>query len=303
MGHRMHEISTPRPVRLTASTAPLIGALLIVDSLHFVFARILLPLVPPLTAALFVLAIGTAEVGLFSMLHRRIDLAAFVRRRWFFLSIGFCVAASTALNYTAVAFIDPGTASLLAKAEIAFTLSIGIVWLQDRLTRAQGAGALLALFGVGMITFQPGDYLSPGALMVLGSAFLYALHAAITKRYGGQIDFVDFFFFRLLCTTAFLLLFVVGRQALVWPGASAWWVLILVGTIDVVVSRTIYYVLLRRLSVSLLSIVLTLSPVATIGWSLLLFTTWPTPRQLLGGVAVLLGVCIVTIARSASDAE
>ena len=183
-------------MRLSASAAPLIGALLIVDSLHFVFARILLPLVPPLTAALFVLAIGTAEVGLFSMLHRRIDLAAFVRQRWFFLSIGFCVAASTALNYTAVAFIDPGTASLLAKAEIAFTLSIGIVWLGDQLTRTQGAGALLALFGVAMITFQPGDYLSPGAMMVLGSAFLYALHAAITKRYGGQIDFVDFFFFR-----------------------------------------------------------------------------------------------------------
>jgi O-acetylserine/cysteine efflux transporter len=302
MGHRMHEISTPRPAPLTASTAPLIGVLLIVDSLHFVFARLLLPLLPPLTAALFVLAIGTAEVGLFGMLRRRIDLATFVRRRWFFLSIGFCVAASTALNYTAVAFIDPGTASLLAKAQIAFTLSIGIIWLRDRLTRTQGAGTLLALFGVAIISFQPGDYLSPGALMVLASAFLYALHAAITKRYGGQIDFVDFFFFRLLCTTAFLLLFVVSRQALVWPGANAWWVL-LVGTIDVVVSRTIYYVLLRRLSVSLLSIVLTLSPVATIGWSLLLFSTWPTPRQLLGGAAVLLGVGIVTIARSASGAE
>ena len=157
----MHEIATPRPVRLTASAAPLIGALLIIDSLHFVFARILIPLLPPLTAALFVLAIGTAEVGLFSILHRRIDLAAFVRRRWFFLSIGFCVAASTALNYTAVASIDPGTASLLAKAEIAFTLSIGIVWLRDRLTWAQGTGALLALFGVAMIAYRPGDYLSP----------------------------------------------------------------------------------------------------------------------------------------------
>ena len=102
------------------------------------------------------------------------------------------------------------------------------------------------------------------------------------------------------CTTAFLLLFVVGRQALVWPGASAWWVLMVVGTIDVVVSRTLYYVLLRRLSVSLLSIVLTLSPVAAIGWSLLLFSAWPTPRELLGGVAVLIGVGIVTIARSVS---
>jgi hypothetical protein len=60
MGHCMHELSTPHPRRLTASAVSLISTLLMVDSLHFVFARLLLPLLPPLTAALFVLAIGTA---------------------------------------------------------------------------------------------------------------------------------------------------------------------------------------------------------------------------------------------------
>jgi O-acetylserine/cysteine efflux transporter len=285
-----------------ADTRPLlIVALLIVDSLHFVFARMLISFVPPAVGALYVLAIGTALVGLFGLVRRRIHLSALARQPWLFLSIGFCVATSTALNYAAVAFIDPGTASLLGQMSLVFGLGIGLVWLRERMTPAQAGGALLALGGVAIITFQPGDYLSQGALMVLASALLYAIHAAIAKRYGAQVDFVDFFFFRLLCTTAFLLLFVVGSQSLVWPAPPALALLALAGTVDVVVSRTLYYVLLRRMPVSLLSIVLTLSPAVAIGWSLLLFAAWPTPRQLLGGAAVLLGVAVATLARSARD--
>src|SRR5262245_39623371 len=213
----MQETSAVRPVRLADTGALLIVILLVVDSLHFVFARMLLPLMPPAVSALYIMAVGTVEVALFGLFGKRIHLATLMRQRWFFLAIGFLVAVSTTLNYVAVEFIDPGTASLLGKTSLLFGLGIGMVWLRERLTRAQVGGAVLALAGVGVITFQPGDYLSRGALMVLASAFLYAIHAALTKRYGGEIDFVDFFFFRLLCTTGFVLLMVVGSQPLVWP--------------------------------------------------------------------------------------
>jgi len=205
------------------------------------------------------------------------------------------VAASTNINYEAVALIDPGTASLLSETSILFGLGLGLFWLREKLTRAQIGGALLAVIGVFVITFQPGAYMRLGSLLVLSSAFMYALHAAIAKRYGGQIEFLDFFFFRLLCTTGMLLFFAVGRQALVWPSAHAWPLLALVGTVDVVVSRTLYYVVLRRLQMSVHSIVLALSPLAAVLWSLLLFDTLPTLQQFLGGAAVILGVLIVTI--------
>jgi drug/metabolite transporter (DMT)-like permease len=196
-----------------------------------------------------------------------------------------------------VAFIDPGTASLLAEMYILFGVAFGLIWLRDKLSPAQIAGALVAVAGVFIITFQSGDYMRLGSLMVLSSAFMYALHAAIAKRYTGDIEFLDFFFFRLLCTTGFLLLFAIGRRALAWPSTTAWLLLALVATVDVVVSRTLYYVALRRLKMSIHSIVLTLSPLAAICWSLLLFDTFPTPQQLLGGGGVILGVLLVTIAR------
>jgi drug/metabolite transporter (DMT)-like permease len=246
---------------------------------------------------MYVLAIGTVEVALFGLTRKRLRFNTLGKRLWFFLAIGFLVAASTNINYEAVAFIDPGTASLLHQTAIIFGLMFGLFWLRERLTLAQMCGALVAVTGVFIIAFQPGNYLRIGSLLVLSATFMYALHAAIVKRYGGQIEFLDFFFPRLLCTTGFLFLFALGRRALVWPSATAWLLLILVGTVDVVVSRTLYYVALRRLKMSIHTILLTFSPVATVLWSLLLFDTMPTPQQLLGGTAVILGVLIVTINR------
>ena len=273
----------------------LIAALTLVDSLHFVFARLLLPYISPSVSAMYVLAFATLEVGIFGVLSKTINVMSMRRNPVFFLIIGFLVAASTNINYEAVAFIDPGTASLLSQTSIIFGLVLGLFWLRDKLSRNQLFGAIIAILGVLIITFQPGDYLRLGSLMVLMSSFLYALHTAITKRYGSDIKFVDFFFFRLLCTTLFLFIFSLGRQQLALPSWKALILLILVGTVDVVISRTLFYVALRRMDMSIHAIILTLSPVATVLWSLLLFSTFPTWGQIIGGAAVLLGVLIVTL--------
>jgi drug/metabolite transporter (DMT)-like permease len=274
---------------------PLIAVLLIVDSLHFVFARLLLPHISPAVSVTFVMAVATAEVGLLGLLRGRLHPSAFRKNAGLFLTIGFLVAASTNISYEAVAYIDPGTASLLSQTALLFGLGFGLFWLREKLSPIQIGGALVAVIGVFVIAFQPGDYLRIGSLMVLGGALMYATHAAVAKRYGGEIDFFDFFFFRLLCTSGFLLLFSWGRRALTWPDAPTWGLLVLVGTVDVVVSRTLYYVALRRLKMSVHAIVLTLSPVATVLWSLLLFDAVPTLRQLVGGSAVLMGVAIATV--------
>ena len=224
-------------------------------------------------------------------------MAVFRRYVWFFLGVSFLVATSTVLNYTAVAFIDPGTASLLGKTSVLFGLAFGLAWLRERLTAFESLGALIAIFGILIITFQPGDYLQVGALMVLVSTFMYALHASLVKRHTVQMGLTEFFLFRLLCTTGFLFLFAAGRGQLVRPSGSAWLILILAGTMDVAISRGLYYVALRRLSLTHHSLILTLSPVATILWTLLIFGIVPTAQQLVGGAAVLLGVLMVTMGR------
>lgn len=286
---------TPAKTRIIDNAPLIVVGLLLIDSLHFVFARLLLPHLPPMTSATLVLLVALVEVSIFAKITGRLRFDTFRQNIWFFLAIGFLVAVSTNLNYTAVVYIDPGTASMLAKSSVVFGLGFGLFWLRDRFNKLQSVGALLALTGVFVISFQPGDYLRLGAFMVVGSAFMYALHAALVKRFSGHLSLTDFFLFRLAATSAFLLIFAAGGGQLVWPTRQAWLLLLLVGTVDVVISRGLYYLALRQLKLTYHAIVLTLSPVVAIGWSIFLFSTSPTLQQTIGGVAVLAGVLLVTL--------
>jgi drug/metabolite transporter (DMT)-like permease len=273
----------------------LFAVLLVVDSLHFVFARALLPHLPPEMSAFLLLGVAAVEVGAYQAARGRVHPYAFLGHWRFFAAIGLLVAASTVINYSAVAYIDPGTASLLGKTSVLFSLALSLWWLRERLQRVEVIGALLAIAGTFVISFQPGDYLRLGSLLVLASTFFYAVHTAIVKRHGEAIDFGDFFLYRVATTAFFLFLFVVARGRLVAPTPVAWLLVIVAGTVDVVISRSLYYLSLRRMTMSIHTIILTPSPVVTILWSLALFGETPSALGLAGGFLIILGVALVTM--------
>ncbi len=280
-----------------ANLTLLFAVLLVADSLHFIFARALLPHLPAEMSSFLVLGIATVEVAAFQAARGNVGVGA-LRRHWpLFATIGVLVAASTVINYAAVAYVDPGTASLLGKTGVLFSLALGILWLRERLRPSEVLGAGLAIVGVFLIGFQPGDYLRLGSLMVLVSTFLYALHTAVVKRHGEGIDFGDFFLYRVASIAFFLFLFAAARGQLVWPTPVAWLIAFIAGTVDVVISRSLYYLSLRRMSMSIHTIILTLSPVVTILWALALFSETPSQISLIGGALVVGGVALVTLRR------
>lgn len=288
----------PKQTTLPVASLPvLFTVLLIVDSLHFVFARALLPHLSAEMSSFLVLGIAAVQVGTYQAVRGRIHLDA-VRRHWrFYTAIGLLVAASTVINYAAVAYIDPGTASLLSKTSVLFSLGFSLFWLRERFQRIEFLGALIAIIGIVVISFQPGDYLRFGSLMVLVSTFLYALHTAVVKRYGELIDFGDFFLFRIASIAFFLFLFAAGRGRLEWPTPIAWLLVIIAGTVDVVISRSLFYLSLRRMPMGIHTIILTLSPMVAVLWSLVLFGVIPTLSSFAGGALIILGVALVTIWR------
>lgn len=275
----------------------LVPALLLTESLHFVFARLLLPYLPPVASGLYVMALATFQVALFG--RRAIQWGVLRTHLAFFLGIGALVAVNTNMGFLAVAYIDPGTAALLTRTSVIFNVALGMIWLGERLTRAEILGGALALAGVMVVSFQPGDYVRLGSLLVVAGSFLYAVHAAMVKRSGGGIPFFEFFLFRLGTTAAFLLVLATAQGDLVGPpGAAAWGILLLTATIDVVVSRALYYLALRRIDISVLTIIQTTGPVVTMAWSFVLLGVLPSTRAVLGGAAILAGVLLVTASRA-----
>jgi drug/metabolite transporter (DMT)-like permease len=291
----MQQLSASRGGRALAQNNLLwLTILVLVESLHFVFARLLSLVISPDISAMYVQAVGTLLFGSYALATGKLDWRIF-RRHWlFFLSIALLIGVSTNMSYRAITVVDPGTASMLGKVSIIFSLGFGFFWLKERLTLSQWIGAGISIIGSFVIAFQPGDFLQWGALLILGGTLMYALHTAIVKRFGGQMDFVNFFFFRILTTTAILFVIAAGRGVLAWPTLAGWGIVSLTAVMDVIISRLLFYVALRRMTMNIHTIVLTLSPVATILWSLLLFDTLPGLQQVIGGGAVLLGVLIVT---------
>lgn len=283
--------------QIEAGQLPLLLLVLIFDSMHFIFARLLLPYVSPDVSAMYVMSVATVQVGIYGWATGQLRLAA-LRDHWrFFLIIGILIGISTHLGFVAVGYIDAGTAAMLNKISTVFSVAFGLFWLRERFTPVQLLGTAIAIMGSFVIAYQPDTQLQWGALLIIVGAFCYSLHFAVVKRHGDQIDFLNFFFYRVASTAFVLFLSAAGRQVLVWPSWQGWLVILLAGTLDVTISRILYYLALRRLDMSLLSVITTLSPVAAILWAVLLFGTQPTGQQLLGGLAILVGVLVVTLQR------
>ena len=300
---------TPRPASVAAAEksakgagsegvrdAALIATLLMIDSLHFVFARLLFPYVEPSLGAFYVMAFAVLEVGILGVAFEKLRLEP-LRRLWpVFLAIGICVAASTNLNYAAMAYVDPGVAAMVAKTIVLFSLGFSLFWLRERLNRVQACGAAVAVVGLAVISYKPGNLLDVGTVMILVSTFLYALHAALTKRHIDRTDLLNFFFYRLLFSAAILALINLSRGSLPFPHPLAVPILMLVATLDIVISRFLYYWALRQLDMSVFSVALAASPVAAVLWSWALFDVFPSAQQLLGGAGILAGVALVSAA-------
>ncbi|MDX1416490.1 MAG: DMT family transporter [Candidatus Promineifilaceae bacterium] len=279
-------------------TVAIVAVLLVVDSLHFVFARLLLPYLPPVTSSFYYMTLATLQIALYAAVRRKIDWQVFRDHTRFFLTIGLLIATATTLSFAAVIYIDPGTASLIARMNTIFALVLGIFWLKERLLPGERIGAVLAVIGVFVISFQWGGGSNSvwlGTLLVLGSTFSYALHAAIVKKNGGDIDFLNFFLFRMIASSSFLLLFTLGLGEMMWPtGREVWLILLLAATVNVTISRSLYYLVLRRFKLTIMTIILTLTPVVTILWSMVLFDERPSAQGLIGGTLVIAGVMLVT---------
>ena len=275
--------------------------LIVIDSLHFVFARLLHPYLPPTAGSFYYMTVATIQIAIYAAVRRKIDASILRDNLKFFLIIGFLIGFATATSFAAVAYIDPGTASLIARSSTVFGMLFGYFWLKERLSRGERIGAVISIAGVFIISFQPGNLSELtwlGPVLVLLASFTYALHAAIVKHDGGDMDFLNFFLFRMLSSILFLFIFMVGRGELVWPqGREVWTILLLAGTFNVTVSRSLYYMVLRRFRLSILTILLTLSPAMTVLWSYLLFGVLPSLQGVIGGTIVIGGVILVAMSR------
>jgi drug/metabolite transporter (DMT)-like permease len=184
-----------------------------------------------------------------------------------------------------------------------FVVTLGYIFLKEKISPKSMAGAALALTGsilVGAGDFQIGGKALLGDVLAFSGAFFIAVYFLIGRRLRVKLSLFPYVFF--VYGTAALFLFI----ASLWAGLSFFpyqpmdWVWFLALAIfPTIGGHTVYNWALRYVKTMVVSVSILGEPVGATILAFLIFNEAPGPMQLLGGLVIIAGIFIfLTAARS-----
>ena len=209
----------------------------------------------------------------------------------------------TALNFGEVT-VESGAASLIISAGPVFTALLSAAFLRERLSFLGWLGITIAFAGVAVISVSGGDGLrfTPGAILLLVSAVSTAAYFIVSKPGLRHYSAIDYTAYAIWAGTVPLLVFAPGliRQ---FPVAepSATLAVVYLGVFPAAVAYVLWSYALARMSASVLSSFLYLSPVLAMGIAWFWLGEVPTILTVVGGLVAIVGVVLVQTKGSARN--
>lgn len=106
------------------------------------------------------------------------------------IAAGICLYVAASLQQIGLVYTTAGKAGFITTLYVVLVPLFG--YFIGRATGIAGwIGALLAVSGLYLLSVREGFSISPGDLLVLASAFFWALHVLIIDRYGRYVDSIS----------------------------------------------------------------------------------------------------------------
>jgi drug/metabolite transporter (DMT)-like permease len=264
-----------------------------------VFVRLVLDFVNVETMnVLFTVFASLCFVVLFGFFKKAAHFKS-ILRNWRKMALMSLFSAVGSLLYTyGILFSGPTNAAFLIQFTAIFTILFGAVFFKERFTKLEGAGILLAVIGMFILTYGNIELEILSTLVLLGAALLFASANSLSKVYvenvnpvslaGGNSMFVFLFVF------AYSLLS--GRLETTFPSVT--FVYAFLGSVTgVFLSFILFYKALEVFEVSKTATVRTIEPFLTAIFSFAILSLTPTANQLMGGVLIVTGVVVLSLTK------
>jgi len=266
----------------------------------FAVTKVGLDSVDPLFFALLRFLLGAALMVVAVAAMRRFDPA--VLRDPAVIALSVVNALAFALQNIGLEATTATNSALLINVNVGIVAVLAAVVLKEELTRRTGAGLLLGLAGVVLISTN-GDLgaIARGSLVgdltVFGAGALWAVYIVYMKRTLGRQRDVLMVSTAIIAETALFLvpltLLFAGSYAL--PGEGAWTV-VYTGVVCTGLAYLLYNAGLQRVRASVSAVLLLVEPVFGIAFAVLLLQEWPGPTTALGAALVLLSIAVIAFA-------
>jgi drug/metabolite transporter (DMT)-like permease len=254
---------------------------------------------PPDVLAYGLLIVAALANTGFGLWQRRTQPLARADRRTFWVTSAWLSLLTISGNFCgaqAVTRLDPAVTSVLLRTEIVFVGALAALLLRERLSVWLVSGASVALGGLVLMRWPLAfDSAGAGALWALGGAASFGLMQVLTRRVIASISPV--------AVNTCRLWIAVGLMSLV-PGMAVgaldqrlefWGYVTGAAVFGPFLGRLFIMYSLRALKAAHSALLLLLAPVLAFAIGFIAFGSVPSPRDLLGGAIILLGVALPTL--------
>jgi drug/metabolite transporter (DMT)-like permease len=283
----------------------------VLGALVIAFSAILVDLadVTPATAAFWRCAYALPILGALAWAEHRRHGPRSARERWLAAAAGVLFAVDIMVWHYAIRDVGAGLATVLGNLQVVVVPFLALAVLGEQIPRSilialpPVCGGVLLVSGA----LEHGAYgANParGALLGIATGLAYAAYLLVQRQ--GSMDLrrpagalFEMSFVAAVVCLAFGLAIGAGDLAPAWP--SAGWLITLALTSQVVGWLLITFSL-PRLPAALMSIILTIQPIASVGLGAILLGQEPSALQLLGVTFILAGVLSVAVRKRRAPA-
>jgi drug/metabolite transporter (DMT)-like permease len=192
--------------------------------------------------------------------------------------------------------VSAGTASFLVATVPCFTALLAFFFLKERLSPLGCLGIIISFVGVAIISFsgKGGFSFTPGTLLIVLASFSESIAFIMQKRFLRKYTGLELATYMMWAGTVFMLVFLPELlrelpDAALMPTLS----IIYLGLFPAAISYVAWSYTLARISASVATSFLNLSPVLALLISWLWLHEVPVLLEIVGGVVVIVGVLIV----------
>ena len=199
----------------------------------------------------------------------------------------------------AMQWLEPTVAAFLCLSGTIYAILLGYLFLGERFTLCSATGMLFAIGGIAFMTYHSGRTELVGIGLILGCCLMSSLSYMFAKTAIETVDPALIQVSRAVVTAAAGLLLAVVLGQIHSDFAWHYLVVALLGAfVGELLAHTVFFYALRFVGLSEQATIAATTPLMVAIYSLMFLGVLPTLRQGIGGAAVVMGVLLLTRARS-----